>query len=876
MTKELTPLMKQYWDLKAKAPDALMFFRMGDFYELFGDDAIEASRILEITLTSRNKNQENPTPMAGVPHHSAQNYIQKLLDHGKKVVIVDQIEEASPSLNTGKDLVRREIVRTLTPAIQFDAVGSDSKFLAFIFLLKNSKRTAYYGVALDPSTGESLWSESPLTHFQTLAIKHLIYFENESGDLLKNLSTSQRTLLEPLPSNYCSEDQSLSALKKAFQTEFPQTYCPDASLAYGLGVLVHYLQRTQKVEALLHLRPPRNLESKHTLKLGPRTTLNLDLLPEAGGGTNLYDLLNRTSTSMGARELRRWITEPLTNLESIQARQTSLQELAIRAPVQEGLKQNLKSVYDLDRLLGRLSTRLMNPADTLALGRSLDQVQNCIHHLLPVESKRLKELKAILEDHAELLGKLSNKITTHQKEDAPLLSRDGGIFKKGYHEELDRLIDLTENGEKWLIDLETQERAATGIGSLKVKYNRVFGYFIEITHTHLKNVPAHYQRKQTTAGAERFFTEELKKFEEEILTATTRQKNLEQKLFEAWVEEIATHATAITTVARAFAELDVFQALTQWVLKPGWTFPKIDSGLSLTIRQGRHPLVDEMKPGAYVPNDADFDPQTQRVLMITGPNMGGKSTVMRQTAMIVLLGQMGAPVPALEASWGIFESIHTRIGAHDAITQGQSTFMVEMNELAYILRTADERSLILLDEIGRGTSTYDGISVAWATLEWICKKIKARTLFATHYHELTALGESLSGLQNFHMAVHQDPADPTQSFRFLYQLKAGATNDSFGIQVAKLAGLPSPLIDRAWKILENLETKSEPASLKPDPRQLSFFDLPVESVEPEPAKPDPVREELMSLNLNQMTPIQALTRLVELQEKSKSLSAMSS
>ena len=500
-------------------------------------------------------------------------------------------------------------------------------------------------------------------------------------------------------------------------------------------------------------------------------------------------------------------------------------------------------------------------------------------------------LTSQLSQKLETLRKIEDRVLDTQIEPPPALSREGGIFRLGTTPELDRLISLTENGQRWLVDLETREREATGISSLKVRYNRVFGYYIEITSSHLKNVPNHYQRKQTMVGAERFFTEELKKFEEEILTASSRQKALEQELFQTLILAIREQTSALAEIAQAIAELDSLSALARLALEPGWCFPEIDSSLSISIEGGRHPLVDRNLRNGFVPNGLELSPESRLTLIITGPNMGGKSTVMRQVALIAILGQMGAPVPATSARWGSFSSIHTRIGAHDAIARGQSTFMVEMSELAHILHHADSRSLIVLDEIGRGTSTYDGISVAWATLEWICSKIQARTLFATHYHELTRLAVKLPRVANAHMAVDDQtggekgaskkPRGTAEAtLRFLYELREGASSDSFGIQVAKLAGLPLPVIQKAWKVLEELEygKKTE----EQDPNQLSLFgslapakDAPAEEISGLLPLQKELLQQIQDTDIENLTPMQALSVLAQLRENARELGSTS-
>ncbi|MBC7690783.1 MAG: DNA mismatch repair protein MutS [Methylotenera sp.] len=903
---ELTPLMKQYWGLKAKVPDALLFFRMGDFYELFCEDAVEASRILEITLTSRDKGKANPMPMAGVPHHSAQGYIQKLLDHGKKVAIGEQMED--PALlakqKGPKSIVRRDIVRVFTPAVQFDSEGSDSAYLAtaLSFTVTPAGKAAAKNAAgksdvkrwilacLEPSTGETkvspLLSEEALAQeILALPIRHFLRIAHDlPEEIVSHLKApGQKILFEELPSNYLSEIQALDCLKRQYGLDSLDAFLESDQAAHALGVVLSYAVRTQQQERLAHLKLPAPLHAPRTLKLGPRTVQHLDLLPAPDGTPNLYQLINKTKSALGARQLRRWITEPLKAPAEITTRQTSVQELSRSGALCDRFTSQLTGLYDLERIMGRVNAKLANPRDTLALGRSLALVPSLLASLEGSKSPLLGTLKETLRESYAQLETLSDRITRTQKEDAPLSIRDAGIFAVGTTPELDRLISLTEDGQRWLVELETREREATGISSLKVRYNRVFGYYLEVTQSHLKNVPAHYQRKQTTVGAERFFTEELKKFEEEILSASSKQKSLEQELFEQLVTAIQQLTPAIMAAAQALAEIDALVSLARLAQEPGWSFPVIDDSLDFEITAGRHPLVDSTGRGNFVPNDLSLSDRTRLTLLITGPNMGGKSTVMRQAALIVILGQMGSAVPAEQAHWGAVSSLYTRIGAHDAISRGQSTFMVEMSELAHILHNADSRSLVILDEIGRGTSTYDGMSVAWSTLEWICTQIRCRTLFATHYHELTELAKAPSRLPllaNAHMAVEGTRSLKSGNLRFLYQLKDGPANESFGIHVARLAGLPAPVIERAWSVLAELETAAEPGSASTD--QLSLFDAPKNemkalapfngtlAVETPPQILGlpflPVVDELREMDLNGLTPLAALNLLAKLQE----------
>ncbi len=822
MQDDSTPLMKQYWELKAQAADALLLFRMGDFYELFGNDAVEASRILEITLTSRDRKSPNPMPMAGVPHHSVQGYLQKLLRAGKKVAIAEQMTDPGAA-----KLVKREIIRVFTPGVQFDLEGSEANYLGAI-VSSDEKWTL---ACLDASTGEALVSDPLLPEdlameLASRPLKQLLCF-----GLPPKLETPSSLLVENLPSNYLSALQAEEWLKKHYELASLEAFLRAPSAIHALGIAVVYALRTQQQERLAHLRLPEPLHQPKTMTLGPGAAQHLDLLTDSG--PNLFDLMNHTRSALGARQLKRWLLAPLKSPSEISARQEAVFEFS-KSGLREKLSSECAEIYDLERISGRINAKLANPRDTLALGKSLSRLSRITSLMEGMKAPALKELRAKLVARANELFPLANRIIQNQREDAPLASREGEIFNVGTSPDLDQLIALTEDGSRWLVELETREREKTGIPSLKVRYNRVFGYYIEITQAHLKNVPSHYLRKQTMVGAERFFTEELKKFEDDILNASTRKIALEQELFLDLLKEAQAQTRPIMETAQCLGELDALVSLAKLVEEPGWVFPLIDEGLSLSIEEGRHPLIDAFTQGSFVPNSLSLSPETRLALMITGPNMGGKSTVMRQTALILILGQIGAPVPAAKATWGAASSLYTRIGAHDAIARGQSTFMVEMSELAHILHHADERSFIVLDEIGRGTSTYDGMSVAWATLEWICSQIRARTLFATHYHELTRLARTLPLLANAHMAV-ESPASEGGKLRFLYKLKEGPTNESFGIHVARLAGLPKAVIDRAWECLEELETGHSPerqlekvnVSLKVERKsdQLSLFDL---------------------------------------------------
>ena len=876
--------MKQYWDLKSQdqCKDAMLFFRMGDFYELFAEDAIEASRILEITLTTRDKNNKvDPVMMAGFPHHSAQPYIQKLLEHGKKVAIGEQVEDPSIAASKGpKAIVKREIVRVFTPAIQFENEGSGTSYLATAISVMTAQKTKSWILAcLDASTGEAkisslLDEETLLQELSELPIKHFLRIAHDLPEAsVQELKSSGNVLFEELPSNYLSQEQAVALLKRQYGIETLDAFVESELTAHALGIIVNYAIRTQQQERLAHLKLPAPLHQPRTMKLGPRSIQHLDLLPAPDGTPSLFQLINKTKSALGARQLKRWLIEPLKIPAEIERRQKAVRELSQDGLVAERLSAQLGPLYDLERIMGRINAKLANPRDTLALGKSLALIKPLIQTLSSPSADALKQLKSTLTQTTDALTPLAERILKTQKDDAPFVARDGGIFETGTTPELDRLISLTEDGQRWLIDLETKERETTGITSLKVRYNRVFGYYIEVTQSHLKKVPPHYQRKQSTVGAERFFTDELKKFEEEILTASSKQKSLEQELFEELTRDIQIQTAFVMEAAQALAELDSLISFSKLAMEPGWIFPSIDDSMDVEIIAGRHPLVDASRRGQFVPNDLTLSAQTKLTLLITGPNMGGKSTVMRQAALIAILGQAGAPIPAQSARWGAFSSIYTRIGAHDAISRGQSTFMVEMSELAHILHNADEHSLVILDEIGRGTSTYDGISVAWSTLEWICNRIQCRTLFATHYHELTRLPDELPLLANAHMAVEGTRSLKGGSLRFMYLLKDGPANESFGIHVARLAGLPSPVVARAWSVLEMLEASASTENSKSaiNTSQLSLFDAPASPAPAETSESNlaetAVLEEIKIADFNQMTPIQALTFLSAIKTK---------
>ncbi len=915
MTQAKTPLMQQYDELKEQAGNALLFFRMGDFYELFHEDAKIAADLLGITLTSRDKNKENPVPMAGVPHHSAQSYISSLLDAGYKVAIGEQIEDPSQT----KGIVQRKITQTLTPAIRFELEQDQSPCLATLVPLKDSQSkkdpSAFLLVLFQNNTGCVFYHTiSTASEFYEVArhleLQHFLnWAQSTPTDFVSVLRSQTQALIEALPANFLRLERAQELLKQLYELNSLSAFFPKQELIFGLGVILKYFLGSQNQTQIHHLKLPKPLSSNDQLKLGPNAIEHLDLLPNRKDPKpNLFDTLSsqlgKLHTSMGRRALKQGLISPFTKLDQIKTRQALVKSWQT-AKIAKGLEPCLKPIHDIDRILSRITSSHATPRDLVALSQSLSTLPKIIDVLKSVSCDENQILVDELKKGWSKIKPFVKKLERELKEDAPFSSKDGKIFQVGTSAELDDLISLTENAEKHLIELEAKERKSTQIPNLKIKMNRVFGYFIEVTKTHLTKVPKHYHRKQSTVNAERFITDELKKLEDQILSAQSKRKQLELHLFQELLNESIAQSKRVGQLSERLATIDLCQLFSQLANHPQWSFPLIDDSKDLEIHQGTHPVVAYQLGGKFVPNTVQMKGAESNTLLITGPNMGGKSTVMRQTALIVILGQLGAPVPAEEARWGVVHTVYTRMGANDAIAQGQSTFMVEMSELAYLLHHANDRSLILLDEIGRGTSTFDGMSMAWASLEWIDTEIKARCLFATHYHELTDLETSLDGLKNVHMAVESKQA--CGSIRFLYQMVDGKANESFGIQVAQMAGIPSSITQRAWKVLEHLEardhkkneslrlpakTKAKPPTLTPTASpnlspssihkdQLPLFATPpvaeenlsesaqaeLQQLQRKQKQIDKILKELKAIDIDRMTPIDALNQLSKWRKK---------
>lgn len=813
---DLTPLMRQYREIKRAYQDAILFFRVGDFYEMFYDDAEEASQLLSIALTTRDKTSASPVPLCGVPVHAATGYIAKLLKAGRTVALCEQVED--PKL--AKGLVRREVVRLYTPGTLTDSEllpAREANFLAAVTVSASEPEKQLLGLAtLELSTGE-FW----VTEYKGVrAVKEL---EDELARLEPRELIHPSTLSEHVghafaqagPARLCPRDPSTFDLRRAHQLLLEQFGV--ASLdGFGLkgftvgvqaaGALLHYVRETRPTANLAHLQGLRVRRSDDTMCLDSATIRNLELVRSLSGDRNdatLLAVLDRTVTAMGGRLLRDWILRPLLRIEAIEGRLDAVEELVRSLETRMAIRTGLRAIQDIPRLTTRISLRTASPRDLLALKQSVAVLPDLRARLATCQASLLRDLVTRWDNLADVHELIEKTILPN----APASTRDGGIIRDGYDATLDELRAIGRDGKQWIAHLEARERQRTGIDSLKIRFNQVFGYYIEVTKPHLAKVPADYSRKQTLVHAERFVTPALKALEEKVIGAEARQKALEQELFERILAQIAQATGRLQAMGALLATLDVLAALAETAALNGYVRPEVHEGGAILITDGRHPVLEQLGlPHGFIPNDTTLDLDANRLLILTGPNMGGKSTYLRQVALIVLMAQMGSYVPARSARIGLVDRIFTRIGAADNLAGGQSTFMVEMIETAQILNSATARSLILLDEIGRGTSTYDGLSLAWAVAEYLLdhRSVGARTLFATHYHELTALAQTYPGVKNYTVAVREQ----NDEVLFLHKIVEGSADRSYGIHVARLAGLPGPVIKRAKDLLAHLERSS--------------------------------------------------------------------
>ena len=878
---ELTPMMKQYMETKSQYQDCILFYRLGDFYEMFFDDALTASRELEITLTGKNCGQEERAPMCGVPYHAVEGYLNRLVSKGYKVAICEQVEDPK----TAKGIVKREVVRIVTPGTNLDTQALDESRNNYIMCIVYIADR--YGVSVaDITTGDYFVTEFTdsgklMDEICRFAPSEIICNEAfyMSGMDLDGMKDRLGITIYSLDAWYFDDAVCRQKLLDHFKvSSFAGLGLADYDCGViSAGALLQYLLETQKndLSNLTHITP---YAAGKYMMLDSSTRRNLELcetLREKQKRGSLHWVLDKTKTAMGARTLRKYVEQPLIEKAEIERRLDAVQELKEQAISREELREYMGPVYDLERLITRISYGTANPRDLTAFRTSLEMLPPIRLILQDMECSLLKE---ICED-LDPLEDLCSLITDAIREDPPIAMKEGNIIRDGYSEEVDKLRRAKSDGKDWLAKLENEEREKTGIKNLRIKYNKVFGYYLEVTNSYKDMVPDYYTRKQTLANAERYITPELKELEDMILGAEDKLYALEYEIYTEVRETVAAQVERIQKTARAVAALDVFASLALTAERNNYTRPKINEKGVIDIKEGRHPVVEQMIPNdMFISNDTYLDDKKHRISIITGPNMAGKSTYMRQTALIALMAQVGSFVPAQSANIALSDRIFTRVGASDDLASGQSTFMVEMTEVANILRNATSKSLLILDEIGRGTSTFDGLSIAWAVVEYISdsRLLGAKTLFATHYHELTELEGKIDNVNNYCIAVKEKGDDIV----FLRKIVKGGADKSYGIQVAKLAGVPDLVISRAKEIVEELSdedittrvseiaerdrvSRKKPKAKKYDEvdiAQMSLFDT---------VKDDDVLEELKNLDVGNMTPIDALNTIYRLQNKLK-------
>ena len=869
MPANLTPMMQQYLTLKEKYSDCLLFFRLGDFYEMFFEDALTAARELDIVLTGRDCGLEERAPMCGVPYHSVDTYISRLIEKGYKVAVCEQLTD--PAL--AKGLVERDVVRVYTPGTVIEESMLNERknnYIAALFLCANTLGLAY----CDVSTGEFTVSEftsekwvdeltDELARVQpTEIIANDALFLQET--LVKRLQ--KNSFLECYASWAFEQEQADTRLCAHFHVASLSCFgCEKlASAISAAGALLAYLEETQK-NSLAHIRKINVLRRTLYMGLDASTRRNLELTQPlrfegSKKGTLLY-LLDKTLTAMGARLLRAWLEQPLQNMDDINARLDAVEELLKKQSTREALRSALNAIYDIERLCSRIAYGTVHARDCDALRASLARLPKVLETISTLEAGEFRRIAANLDPMEDICALLNAAIV----ENPPISIKEGGVIRDGFNQEVDSLRSAARDGKSWIAKMEADERAATGIKNLKIGYNRVFGYYIDVTKSYQNLVPYNYQRKQTLANSERYITPELKELEEKIVGAEEKLVSLEYKLFLTLRETLAGCIERLQQDAKLISELDVYRALAQVAFENDYCRPAMQKKGAIHIVDGRHPVVERTLKDSFVPNNTLLDQKENRLLILTGPNMAGKSTYMRQVALIVLMAHVGSFVPAKKAAITVTDRIFTRVGASDNLASGQSTFMVEMSEVSNILNNATANSLLILDEIGRGTSTFDGLSIAWAVLEYIADTAKcgAKTLFATHYHELTELEGKLPGIKNYRISVKEVGDD----IIFLRRIVRGGADKSFGVQVARLAGLPDEVIKRAKELLRELEAAdinrgivAELHTPADDAQQLTLFGSPA---------PDDIVESLKQMNVDALTPLEALNTLYDLHMRAK-------
>ncbi len=893
-----TPLMRQYYKIKERHPKAILLFRMGDFYESFDDDAKTVSRLLGITLTERNNGDADDVPMAGFPHHALDSHLPKLIRSGLRVAICEQVEDADDS--SGK-VVDRDVVEVVTPGVSFhDQLlnPKQSNFLAALHFGTGRDKDRIGFSFIDATTGEFSVTEAGLDQLQdliqTVAPSEVIVDKRKTERLQQHLREVPFTVTEQEDWVF-KYDFAYQTLLEHFETHSLKGFGVD-DMDLGVvasGAALHYLGETQK-GALPHVRKIKRYSKDEHIALDPETKRNLELvqsIQDDGHEGTLVSILDETETPMGGRRLRAWLVRPLRDVGRIRHRLDAVEACVDDRTLRDDLREELNQMGDLERLAGKVATGRAAPGDLIAIKHTLRRLPNVLGLLTDADSDALGAIEDDLRSCPEMVDRIQSALV----DDPPAKISEGGLIRDGYSEELDELRTIAQEGKDWVANLETEESERTDIPSLKVGFNKVFGYYIEVTNTHTDKVPEDYIRKQTLVDSERYVTPELKEMEEKILTAEEKIETLEQELFNELRSQIAQQTGILQENAELLAHLDCFAGLAEVAEQHDYTRPSVDDGLTIDIEEGRHPVVEQTLPPGdpFIPNDMALDPDDEQVLIITGPNMAGKSVALRQVGLIVLLAQVGSFVPAEAAQIGVVDRIFTRVGASDNLAAGESTFLVEMNEAANILNNATARSLILFDEVGRGTSTFDGLSIAWAIVEYLHERpeVAARTLFATHYHELNAMADRLERVHNYRIQVSEHEGEIV----FLRKLIPGGADHSYGIEVAKMAGLPDAVIARAREVLQNLESqhlevgadeadgapsedppsedppsgdgvraKKGEADAVPDledsqANQMHLFG------QPDPAAEE-IKEMLGEIDPNRITPVEALMKLAEMKE----------
>ncbi len=866
----ISPMMQRYIETKEKYNDCILFYRLGDFYEMFFEDALIASRELEITLTGKDCGLSERAPMAGVPHHAAEVYAAKLIEKGYKVAICEQLEDPK----TAKGIVERGVIRILTPGTIVESNLLEEKKNNYIMSI--CKSGLYFGISVcDISTGEFYSCEIKGENNFELLLDEIARFNPseiitnsmmfECQEEINKIRERFQMYMSRFNDKFFSEDEGNLALDyNIIENKKEITSLKDKTIAVkSINALLEYLNETQ-MTSLEHINTIKiyNLSKYMSLDINARRNLEITekMRDKTKKGTLLW-VLDRTSTSMGGRLLRRWLNDPLLDVNEINERLNSVKELKDNMMLRGDITENLKKVYDIERLAGKMAYGNANARDMITLKNSLEKIPYVKQTLKNCESKKLKELYENLDELRDIHELIDHSIV----EDPPMTIKDGGIIKLGYNEEIDILKTASTEGKNWLAKLEAEEKEKTGIKTLKVGYNKVFGYYIEVSKSFVSQVPDRFIRKQTLTTGERYITEELKTIENKILGAEEKVINLEYNAFIEIRNKIAQNIKRLQKTANAISTLDVLVSFAQVAEDMNYCMPAVNDDGIINIKEGRHPVIEKMIGiGNFVPNDTYLNKDESRLSIITGPNMAGKSTYMRQVALITLMAQVGSFVPATEAQIGVVDKIFTRVGASDDLSMGQSTFMVEMMEVATILKEATENSLVILDEIGRGTSTYDGLSIAWAVAEYIADKQKcgAKTLFATHYHELIELADKQEGIKNYSVAVKEKGEDIV----FLRKIIEGGTDESYGIHVARLAGVPKIVTKRADEILKSLERKSMLSGKKQEKENKKIVEGQFDMFNYKLAE---IAHEIDKINLNELTPIDALNTLVKIKEKMK-------